>query len=935
MLSISVKFLYPYLLLLIPVFLIATLIQYLLINKKYRRTRNRIVSIICHILACVLAVFLLTGTEFVNTRTNTKNEILLLVDVSDTTEKMESQRDDLIENIIDQASYDNFNIGIVTFGYDQKYAVPFTKKYSDIMDEYKSSDLPDVSATNIAQALIYAKTLFNNPNSGKIVLISDGKETDESAKNVIRGVVAGGIKLDVCNINSSYEFDEEVEIRSIDMPDYHVDVNESCGITVNLYGNYSGDIDFKLYDNGELCEEISKSISKGESSIVIPHTFKNKGLHDINVKLSYNDEIEQNNEYTTYLYLEQYNKILILEQEDDSSLALKTLLEDENLFQVDVLNVYSDELPKSVNDLCNYDEIILNNISNSDLNDEFVKNLSKYVNDLGGGLFTVGGVDSTGSAHAYNRNDLSGTLLQQMLPVQAINYTPPVGVIVIVDRSGSMGTKDESGATLLDWARAGATSCFQALTEKDYFGLMTLDSDYNTILPPTPRTQETKILEAINSLQDATGGTVFPGAIDRAGQALRALNVDKKHIIIVSDGQVPNTDVEKYEEYAKNYYENDGITISIVGVQMSKPNNYKDLESDEISYDRIDTTSAYNKMLRLTKLTHGKLYVIENNSSKDKIVSSMREDLNSPAIKEVDDMEYNPIVRDATNVIFNNVELTTSEKNGRVLPFKLTGFNGTKIRENANLLLTADYNVPVYAQWKYGNGTVGSLMCDLNNVWSTELLLDDNGVNLVKNIVKSITPTKNIRSNDITLSLIENNYTNSLSVFTTLNEGEYLTGEVKYDNKSLSLSSLEGKFEDGYTLISLNSDNNYSRSKFVLKAKTTYEIYVYKYNANNELIGQNFICKSLGYSSEYEIISDEEELKNQMSNFASIGNGVLIEDLSDPHEIIDSFDLTYQTKFDPRYLFAILIIILFLIDFAVRKFKFKWPHEIIHEKRRK
>ena len=34
-------------------------------------------------------------------------------------------------------------------------------------------------------------------------------------------------------------------------------------------------------------------------------------------------------------------------------------------------------------------------------------------------------------------------------------------------------------------------------------------------------------------------------------------------------------------------------------------------------------------------------------------------------------------------------------------------------------------------------------------------------------------------------------------------------------------------------------------------------------------------------------------------------------------------------SFDPRYLFMILALVLFLTDVAVRKFKFKWPHEIV------
>ena len=42
-----------------------------------------------------------------------------------------------------------------------------------------------------------------------------------------------------------------------------------------------------------------------------------------------------------------------------------------------------------------------------------------------------------------------------------------------------------------------------------------------------------------------------------------------------------------------------------------------------------------------------------------------------------------------------------------------------------------------------------------------------------------------------------------------------------------------------------------------------------------------------------------------------------------------------QRVYDPRLAFMITAMVLFLIDILVRKFKFKWPHEIIREYRAK
>lgn len=91
-----------------------------------------------------------------------------------------------------------------------------------------------------------------------------------------------------------------------------------------------------------------------------------------------------------------------------------------------------------MNDLRQYDEVVLVNIANADMPEGFDVILNSYVHDYGGGLFTVGGNDENGEANAYNKDDLEGTLYQQMLPVQAINYTPPLGVAFLLDISGSM-----------------------------------------------------------------------------------------------------------------------------------------------------------------------------------------------------------------------------------------------------------------------------------------------------------------------------------------------------------------------------------------------------------------------------------------------------------------------------------------------------------------
>ena len=181
MIHFKIHFSYPLLLLIFLFGAAMTALLYFRLSKKYRKNRNRITSVVLHLIVLALAVLTLAGTMFTYEIPNKENQIILLVDVSDTTEQSERERDRFMETVLDMGQYDGYSIGVVTFGYDQVYAVELTDKVGDIMGKYNAAEKPDTSATDIAAALTYASTLFKNPESAKIVLVTDGKETDEEA----------------------------------------------------------------------------------------------------------------------------------------------------------------------------------------------------------------------------------------------------------------------------------------------------------------------------------------------------------------------------------------------------------------------------------------------------------------------------------------------------------------------------------------------------------------------------------------------------------------------------------------------------------------------------------------------------------------------------------------------------------------------------------
>ena len=144
--------------------------------------------------------------------------------------------------------------------------------------------------------------------------------------------------------------------------------------------------------------------------------------------------------------------------------------------------------------------------------------------------------------------------------------------------------------------------------------------------------------------------------------------------------------------------------------------------------------------------------------------------------------------------------------------------------------------------------------------------------------------------------------------------------------------------------MALSAANEYSRCEFVVRKGGTYKIRLSLCDTNGNVIknisGEDIVTemyKSFAYSKEYDLLTSKEgtSVEDKLELLTERGNGVMIEDLHDTTPIFDGFVTAIDRKYDPRVLFMILVSILFLTDIAVRKFKFKWPHEIIRDYKEK
>lgn len=583
----NITFTYPWLLLLLIPAAALVLFAYFRISKKYRRNRNRVLSTVLGMIMATCGVLLVSGITVNYDEKNRDNEMIVVVDASYSNAERQAEKDQYIRTLLNSAG-DVAKVGVVTFGGDVVYAAELTNDPEEAYENYQSAVTPDRSSTNIAAALTFAHGKLSNPKAGKLLLVSDGIETDGDALTQAAKIAMEGVIVDVVEFSNG-NYGKEIQLLQINLPQETIVVGQSVQIEMIVQSSATADAAITMYDNGEAVSVVNATLTKGTQSVFFTHAFEGTGLHQLSFTAkSANDTVSENNTIYSYVYLDVFDKILILERGQESS-SLEDIAAEAG-YKVDVRNI--SEAPASLDELREYDQIILNNVANADMPEGFDEILNEYVYEIGGGLLTVGGVRMENGkevANVYNREDMKGTLYQEMLPVEAEDYTPPVAVMLIIDTSGSMGADVGGGKTQMDEAKESALASLDALDDRDYLGIIKFDNTYEYLLAPTPLSQREKISQTIKNIRfNSLGGTVLTGAIEQAGRVLSAFDgVNKKHIVVVTDGETSGLD--SCISSAKRYYDNYGVTTSII-----------DYRIDNIKMDMLAAAGTESIMWRTT-----------------------------------------------------------------------------------------------------------------------------------------------------------------------------------------------------------------------------------------------------------------------------------------------------------------------------------------------
>ncbi len=845
--NIEITFENPWLLLLVIPSLAVILIPFLLLPKKRRKTFKKIAPVILH---SVIAVFLvLILSEFSIVKNSDEQAVMLLVDLSDsmgTVQEAIAERTEEILNLIDE----NTPTGVMVFGGNHVYSLK--------LGEERLLELSAVSsdATDIESALEYAADQLPSDRAGRIIILSDGKETDGDAAGTAHYLATRGIRMDAVYFDTTELLSDEIQIGSFTSPE-GVYVGDEVVFTAEIKSNVNTYATLILYDGENEVKSESITVTEGSTVIEITDTPTDGGIHSYHLQINpESDTILENNECYAYLNVAGESTVLIIADTIRSGNIISDILSESSAVTV----VTAGNAPDNIAALCNYDEVILSNVDYEKLPSGYDELLRDYVSVYGRSLLAVGGEDT------FMYGNMEETLIEELLPVTfSVSESAEgnsVALMLVLDTSSSMSRQ----STYLSVAKQGAIKCVEAMSDNDYVGVISFNrSAYlkSSLIEANEENKDTltRIISGLNTSQ----GTYYTEALEMAHEELNKSSASVKHIIFLSDG---NPSDRGYTEAVEDASE-DGITVTTIGLGYSSST----LES-------------------LAEKGGGRYYYVKSATDLPDIMLSETEQV---TVSSLITGEFYPVTTD---------ESPLTESSSPSLPV-LYGYLGTTIKENATAYLSTEEGHPIYAVWSYGNGTVACFTSDLSGVWSAEWLDDSVGRAITLNMVET-TVSDSHHDSSLTMDTSIRGKTADITVYTTSSDIANAVSITVYK---------DGKDK---TYVLTQTDPGVYEKTIPLETPGSYELMVVESDTNDSIVDYLEAGVALSYSSEYDAYAKSGE--SFLESLCSYSGGEIFTDMA----ALSDVELTkISIIYNPMVLLAVLSLILFLADIAIRKLRLK------------
>ena len=641
----------------------------------------------------VVAAFIMLIAEPRAVRTSKALSVTYALDVSDSVG--ESNVEQALRFVVKTASEkpSDDRAGLVVLGRTAAVELPprTTFPYEAINSRL------DRDGTNLEKGLSLAAVMCSDETPARIVLVTDGVETEGNLTAILDELKAREIPVDVLPVQ--YDYAEEVWLEKLELPRF-VKEGETYEASVILSSLRPGRGRLTLKENGEVTFEDTVDFEQGKNRYVLPLMLREPGYYEYVASIATppgRDHRAENNVAIGHLYLKGKGKALVVTDPLGDRRDWEALVQAMREGKVETELCSAHEFPRDVLSLLPYDCIVFPNVPADALDVAQVQAVHDAVYSQGAGFVMVGGKNSFGPG-GYHR-----TPVEQALPVSmdiSKKKVLPKGALVIILHTCEF----PQGNT---WGKRIAKEAIRVLGAKDEVGVLVYDwqGREKWLFNLTPASEYPSLVQKINNAEIGDMPS-FATTMRMGLDALKASEAAMKHMIIISDGDPSPPLPALVDEFVT-----EKISITMVAISPHDPAGGSDIAV----------------MKSIASQTSGRFHFPGDPSL-----------LPSIFIKEAKTLKQSMI---QNKVIVPLVSFPSPILKGIDAIPELKAYVLTTPKPRATTILKTPETEevePVLATWRYGLGKSAAFTSDLSPNWGAEWVRWDRYQAFVKQLIADV-----------------------------------------------------------------------------------------------------------------------------------------------------------------------------------------------------
>ncbi len=522
-------------------------------------------------------------------------------------------------------------------------------------------------------------------------------------------------------------------------------------------------------------------------------------------------------------------------------------------------------MPETLSDLQNYELLVLSNVPATSLTQQQMEITRTYVQELGGGFIMLGGEQSFGLGGYYKSS------LEEILPVRSDfekeKETPSLGMVLVIDKSGSMSGEK------IEMAKSAARSAAELLGRRDKLGVLAFDGETYVISEMQSARNKGRISDDIARI-DAGGGTTMYPAMEMAFEMLLATSAKLKHVILLTDGVSSPGDFE-------------GITQQMVSSKMT------------LSTVAVGEGSDTDLLESIARIGKGRYYFTADAAQVPQIFAKETVTASKSAI---DEQPFLPQVIRATHALAD-IDMDAA-------PF-LLGYVMTRPKPTCEVILATEKGDPLLAWWRYGLGMTAAFTSDAKSRWAAEWMTWEGFGKFWTQVVRQTMRKSEARG--IAVEATRQGVNADLTVDAVNELGQYL------NNAEVELTVIDPQLKRHKSSLNQTAPGRYATS-FTTPTSGAYHMEI-ALKKNGQIVYRQSRGMTVGYSDELRIRPTNASL---LRSVAAASRGTYA---PDPTKLLN---LEHEIATRPTPLWPYLVtlaLLLLVLDVALRRIDFglHWP----------